>query len=198
MSGRTIDILKRGDTNMSRLGFLAGVVTTLSVIGLLQAQSPNASLTGRFTDPSKAIIVEVRDVAINVGTNIRYETVTNEVGEYYMSNLPPGTYRLEAQKAGFDTVIKPDVVLHVQEAVEINFEMMVGSTSESITVTGGAPTVQTATPELGAVIDSQTVRELPLNGRSWTDLATLQSGVTLVVTQINYTTGSGRGNRGFG
>ena len=183
---------------MHRLVLLAGIVAALPVIGLLDAQSPNASLTGRFTDPSKAIIADVRVVAINVGTNIRYETLTNGTGEYYIPNLPPGTYRLEAQKTGFNTVIKPDVVLHVQEAVEINFEMTLGSTSESITVTGGAPTVQTASPELGAVMDSQTVRELPLNGRSWTDLATLESGVALVETQINYTTGSGRGNRGFG
>lgn len=183
---------------MHRLVLLAGIVAALCFLGLLDAQSPNASLTGRFTDSSKAIIVEVRVVAINVGTNIRYETVTNGTGEYYIPNLPPGTYRIEAQKTGFSTVIKPDVVLHIQEAVEINFEMTLGSTSESITVTGGAPVVQIASPEFGAVIDSQTVRELPLNGRSWTDLATLQSGVALVETQINYTTGSGRGNRGFG
>jgi hypothetical protein len=183
---------------MRRLIGLAGTIVILLAIGSLEAQSPNASLTGLITDPSKAVIAEAIVIAINVGTNIRYEGPTNGTGEYYIPNLPPGTYRIEAQKPGFSTVIKPDVVLHVQEAVEINFEMTVGSASESITVVGGAPVVQTATSDLGTVIDSHTVRELPLNGRSWTDLASLQSGVTTVETQINYTTGSGRGNRGFG
>jgi hypothetical protein len=183
---------------MRGISVLVGIFATLIVAGRVNAQSPNASLTGRVTDPSKAIIADAVVVAINVGTNIRYEGPTNATGEYYLPNLPPGTYRIEAQKTGFNTVIKPGVVLHVQEAVEINFDMTLGSTSESITVTGGAPVVQSATSELGAVIDAQTTRELPLNGRSWTDLAALQPGVAGIDTQINYTTGSGRGNRGFG
>src|SRR5215469_15987381 len=119
MNDGTTQILKRSYGTMYRLVLLAGVAAALCFLGLLDAQSPNASLTGRFTDPSKAIIIEVRVAAINVGTNIRYETMTNGTGEYYIPNLPPGTYRIEAQKTGFNTVIKPDVVLHVQEAVEI-------------------------------------------------------------------------------
>jgi hypothetical protein len=177
---------------------MAGMLAVLSVTSPLKAQSPNASLTGQVTDPSKSIIAGARVVAISVDTNITYEGVTNETGEYYVPNLTPGTYRIELQKPGFSTVIKPAVVLHVQEAVEINFEMTLGSVSESITVTGGAPMVQLATSQLGAVVDSHTTRELPLNGRSWTNLAILQPGVAAVETQIDYTAGSGRGNRGFG
>lgn len=183
---------------MRKLSALLWVFALLSVVGFLNAQSPNASLIGRVTDPNKAIIVGAHLVVINLGTDISYEGVTNEAGEYDVPNIPPGTYRIEVQQTGFNVVIKPGVVLHVQEAVEINFELTVGSVSESVTVAGGAPVVGLATSALGAVVDAQTIRELPLNGRSWTDLATLQSGVAPVETQAPYTAGSSRGNRGFG
>jgi Carboxypeptidase regulatory-like domain/TonB dependent receptor/TonB-dependent Receptor Plug Domain len=183
---------------MRRTFALAGVLALFFASGFLYAQSPNASLTGRVTDSSRAVIVGARIAVISVSTNINYEGLTNGAGEYYVPNLPPGTYRIEAQETGFNMVIKPSVVLHVQEAVEINFELTVGSARESITVASGAPTVGLATSELGAVVDAQTIRELPLNGRSWTDLATLQAGVVPVETQNPYTAGSSRGNRGFG
>jgi hypothetical protein len=183
---------------MRRVSALTGVLAFLFAAAFLHAQSPNASLTGRVTDSSRAIIVGARIAVISVSTNINYEGLTNAAGEYYVPNLPPGTYRIEAQQDGFNTVIKPSVVLHVQEAVEINCELTVGSVSESITVAAGTPAVGLATSELGAVVDAQTIRDLPLNGRSWTDLATLQAGVAPVETQSAYTAGSSRGNRGFG
>ncbi len=181
-----------------RLSFIAAVLGFFWCGGFLRAQSPNASLTGRVTDPTKAVIVDARIVATNVATNVRSQGLTNGAGEYYIPDLLPGTYRIEAEKAGFNTVIKPEVVLHVQDAIEINFEMTLGSLSESVTIEAGAPMVHLASSDLGAVVDANSIRELPLNGRSWTDLATLQAGVSGVDTQINYTSGSGRGNRGFG
>ncbi len=162
------------------------------------AQSPNASATGQVTDSSKAIIVGAQVIAVNVNTNIRYEAATNGTGEYYFPNLLPGTYRIEAEKTGFKGVIKPSVVLHVQDNVEINFELTVGATSENVTVGGGEPLVQLATSSLGTVVDARTIRELPLNGRSWTDLATLQPGVVAIETQASYSAAADRGNRGFG
>jgi hypothetical protein len=183
---------------MQREAILVWFGAIFSLTTLAYAQSPNASATGRVTDSGKAIIVGARILAVNVGTNIRYEAITNGAGEYYLPNLLPGTYRIEAEKTGFNAVIKPDVVLHVQDAVEINFELAIGSASESITVRGGEPLVQLATSALGAVVDSRTIRELPLNGRSWTDLATLQPGVAAVETQASYSAAADRGNRGFG
>ena len=80
---------------------------------VLRAQSTNASLTGRITDPSKAAISDAKLAAIRVATNIRYETTTNASGEYYLTNLPPGLYQIEIEKTGFKKLIKPDVILHV-------------------------------------------------------------------------------------
>ena len=162
------------------------------------AQSPNASLRGRVTDASEAVIVGARILAINMGTNISYEGATNSAGEYYIPNLLPGTYRIEAEKTGFSSVLKPGVVLHIQEEVEINFELAIGALSDKITVEGGAPVVELSTSAPGTVVDSSAVRELPLNGRSWTDLATLQPGVVGIETQANYSAAADRGNRGFG
>jgi hypothetical protein len=181
---------------MEKIAALLWLVASFSLT--TYAQSPNASLSGRVTDTSKAVIVDARILAVNLGTNIGYEGVTNSAGEYYVPNLLPGTYRIEAQKSGFSTVIKPDIVLHVQEEVEINFEMVIGSVSQTVTVKGGSPMVELSTSAPGAVIDSTTVRELPLNGRSWTDLALLQPGVVGVETQASYTAAADRGNRGFG
>src|SRR4029077_5436862 len=86
----------------------------LSSSFVLYAQSTNASLTGRITDPSKALIVGARVVVISANTNVCYETRTNGSGESLLANLPPGSYRIEVEKPGFRKLIKPDVVLHVQ------------------------------------------------------------------------------------
>src|SRR5580698_5263458 len=90
---------------------------------VLRAQSTNATVTGRVTDPSNAVIADATVAAVNTGTNVRYESATNDSGEYYLANLPPGSYRIEIEKSGFKKLIKPDVILHVQDAIELNFEL---------------------------------------------------------------------------
>jgi hypothetical protein len=163
-----------------RSAFLA-VVCFLELAGTLCAQSTNASVAGRVSDPSNARIVGATIVAISAGTNIRNKTTTNGAGEYYLSNLAPGTYRIEVENPGFKKLIRPDVILHVQDASDIDFEMSIGSASESITVEGGAPLVNTESATVSAIIDSKFVEDLPLNGRSFQTLIMLTPGV--VVTQ---------------
>ena len=84
---------------------------------VLQAQTTNASLAGRVTDPSKALIVGAKVAAISVDTNIRYEGGTNSAGEFYLTNLFPGAYRIEIEKPGFKKLVRPDVFLQVQDAL---------------------------------------------------------------------------------
>src|ERR1700730_12241321 len=141
------------------------------------AQSTNASLTGRITDSSKAVTPDAKVSAINTGTRVRYETVTNETGSYYVTNLPPGTYRIEVEKLGFKAVLKSDVILHVQDALEINFEMVLGSASESVTVRGGAPLLDTESSTMGTVVEQRKAVELPLNGRNVVNLIELAASV---------------------
>src|SRR5580693_459028 len=149
---------------------------------ILRSQSTNASITGRVTDPSKALIVGANVAAVSSGTSFRYEAVTNASGEYYLTNLPPGTYRIEIEKIGFKKLIKPDVTLHVQDAVELNFELTLGSTSETITVEAGAPLVNTESGTVSTVIDRTLVDNLPLNGRSFQTLIMLAPGVVVTAT----------------
>src|SRR5258708_5245022 len=118
--------------------------------GELRAQSTNASVTGYITDPAKAVIVGAKVIVINVDTNVRYEGTTNGVGSYDVVNLPPGACRIEVEKPGFKTVVKSDVVLHVQDTAAINFEMALGSASEIVTVTAGGVRLPTPDPSAGA------------------------------------------------
>jgi Carboxypeptidase regulatory-like domain/TonB dependent receptor-like, beta-barrel len=146
---------------------------------ILRAQSTNASLTGRITDPSKALIVDAKIAAMSADTNLRYETATNGSGEYYLANVPPGPYRIEVEKPGFKKLIKPDVILHVQDALKIDFEMTLGAASETITVESGAPLVNTESATVSTVIDRTFVENLPLNGRSFQNLIMLTPGAVL-------------------
>ena len=151
----------------------------LSSMPVLRAQSTGASLSGRVTDPSKSLIADAKIDAINTATNFHYETTTNNSGEYYLTNLPPGRYQIEIEKPGFKKLIKPDVTLHVQDAREIDFEMTLGSASENITVKGGAALVNTESGTVSTVIDRTFVENLPLNGRSFQTLIMLTPGVVV-------------------
>jgi len=143
----------------------------------LHAQSTSASVTGRVTDPRKAVIREAQVTAINTGTGIRYQGLTNETGTYYVSNLPPGRYRIEVEKLGFKAVIQAGVILHVQDAVEVNFEMILGSASESVTVDGSSPPLDTESATVGTVVEQRKANELPLNGRNVFNLIVLAPSV---------------------
>jgi hypothetical protein len=130
---------------------------------ILGAQSTNASLTGRITDPSKALIVDAKVAASSAGTNIRYETRTYGSGDD-LANLSPSPYRMEIEKPGFKKLVKSDVILHVQDALEIDFEMTLGDASETITVEAGAPLMNTESGTVSTVIDRAFVENLP-NGK---------------------------------
>jgi hypothetical protein len=144
---------------------------------VVHAQSTSASLTGRITDPHKAVISDAKVTAINTGTEIHYLGLTNETGTYYISNLPPGRYRIEAEKLGFKAVIQSGVILHVQDAVEVNFEMTLGSASESVTVEGSTPPLDTESATVGTVVEQRKANELPLNGRNVFNLIVLAPSV---------------------
>src|SRR5208337_1572478 len=100
-------------------------------------------------------------------------------------SLPPGNYRVEIEKPGFKKLVKPDVLLHVQDALEINFEMTLGPASETITVEGGAPLAETESGTVSTVVDRKFVENLPLNGRSFQTLTMLTPGVVVTATAFD-------------
>jgi outer membrane receptor protein involved in Fe transport len=122
---------------------------------------PTATLTGRVTNPSGTVVAGVRVEATNVETNVTFTGETNAEGRYYIPDLPPGTYRVIVQKFAFVTIVKPNVELHVQDLIALNFSIEVGSVVESVTVEEGAPLIQ-ASPQRGGDFVSREARDLPL------------------------------------
>ena len=128
-------------------------------------------------------------MAASASTGTEYDASTNASGVYNLPNLPPGPYRLKVEKSGFKTLIRPDVILHVQDVLSLNFVMQVGSTSQTIYVEAGAPLLGTQTAAVSTVIENRFVENLPLNGRSFGSLLDLIPGVVLTPTAGFYEQG---------
>src|SRR5438552_2764372 len=150
-------------------------VLCLSLIGF--GQTTNATIMGRVLDPSKAAVVGADVQATNVETGSTYKGATNGAGLFSIPGVSPGNYRISVTKPGFRSIMKPDVVLHLQEVVALNFDLPVGSASEVVTVTAGAPMVNTIDASVSTVIDQTYIANMPLNGRSFQDLILLTPGV---------------------
>ena len=157
--------------------FALAIALAFSTSGLALAQSSNGTIGGVVTDPSHALVAQATVRAVNTGTNLPYETQTNQAGAYLLPALPPGDYRLEVEKTGFKTAVRPGVALHVQDTLEMNFELAVGAKSETMTVEGAAPMVNTQDATVSTVVNRQFIENIPLNGRSFQSLLLLTPGV---------------------
>src|ERR1700676_4172552 len=161
------------------------------------AQVSGATLSGTGTDATGAILPSVHVSIRNTATGITRGITVDAVGFYTAPNLLPGNYEVTFSASGFATEVNRGITLTVGAQQVLNASMRVGQISQQVTVTGEAPTVELASSALNAVVEAPTIVGLPLNGRSWTDLASLQPGVAGVETQVAFGD-SGRGNRGFG
>ena len=185
----------KGNPVVSMFASLA-VIVLLSVQG--HAQVAGAMVTGTVTDPSGAVIPNAQISITNTAKGITTNVTTNSAGFYAVSNLIPGPYQVTIRAEGFQTEFRSGLTLTVGEQQVLNAALSLGQTSQTIEISGEAPTVELTSSAISAVVNSTTVRELPLNGRSWTDLATLQPGVNAIQTQVAFTAGADRGIRGFG
>jgi hypothetical protein len=143
------------------------------------AQSPVGTISGIVNDSSGAAIAGADVLVVNDATRVQSPGKTNQEGIYLVSNLPPGPYLIQVSRAGFKTIIKPDITLNVQDALSLNFTLPVGAISEIVTIEGGAPLVNTESASVGTVIDRRFVESLPLNGRSFNTLLQLTPGVVI-------------------
>ncbi len=148
------------------------------------AQTEKASISGRTTDQTNAVVPDAEVEIRNTDTGIVTSTKTNDQGVYAFPSLPPGNYVMNVRKQGFRTVSVTDVKLYVQDNISRNFVMQVGSSAESVTVVAQseAGLVNTIGSELGTVITQEAIHELPLNGRNFTQLLTLTPGATPIST----------------
>ena len=163
------------------IAFLVAVALALPLAG----QSPNGSISGIVLDTSNRAIAGADILAINDLTGMTSSSKTNPEGIYVLRDLRPGPYRLQVGKAGFKTLVKPDIILNVQDALFINFTLPVGATLEVVTVHGGAPLVNTESASVSTVVDRNFVESLPLNGRSFNTLLALTPGVTIAPASVS-------------
>lgn len=157
----------------------------LTLATICSAQSPTGTISGIVFDPSGGVVAAAEILIVSDTTSVQYPTKTDSEGIYLVANLPPGPYRIQVSKIGFKTIIKPDIVIHVQDALAINFRLPLGAVSEIVTVQGGAPLVDTESGSVSTVIDRQLVDNLPLNGRSFNTLLQLTPGVVIAPANFN-------------
>src|SRR5579862_5385154 len=147
------------------------------------SQTDSASLSGRVTDPSGAAIVGADVTVTNTATGVSNRMKTNEAGVYNFSVLSPGSFRLTVRSTGFQQVQRDDLVLHVQDRISANVALPIGSSDQTVIVTGESSLVNTESAVVGTVVSRDFVANLPLNGRSIQSLITLTPGV--VVTNVS-------------
>jgi len=185
--------------NLRALCVLAVVIAAIhGVPGHVYAQVTGGTISGTVTDSAGKVLPNVHISITNLATEVGREVTTNEEGFYSAPNLLPGTYEMKFSAPGFKTEAQRGITLTVAASVSLDQMLRVGSITETVLVQSEVPAVQTSSSDISSVVNATTVRELPLNGRSWTDLAQLQAGVSAIHTQPDFSAGTDRGNRGFG
>lgn len=138
------------------------ISATAALLCLTAFAQDRGTFVGTVTDPTGAAVPNVKVGIVQISTNLRVDTVTNAVGQYRVPNLPVGSYRISFEAAGFKTSVREGVTVGVTDVIRIDARLELGSTSESLTVTAEAPILQTETPEVGTLMGTKQVIDLPL------------------------------------
>jgi len=153
------------------------LVPVLLFVCLCAAQEFRSTLTGKVTDPSGAVVVNVKVTAIKSDTNSRFETVTNSDGLYTIPFLPPGPYSVTAEASGFKKYLQSGIQIGSDTRVSQDIPLAIGTASESVTVSADVAQLESVSASAGQVITTHEVESLPVNGRAPMDLAILGYGV---------------------
>ena len=171
----------------------AGFLTLALILGLMAipaSAQESGTILGTVKDTSGGSVPAAKVTVTNTDTNDMRTVTTDDDGTYRVAGLRPGRYSVKVEKDGFKTTTQASLVLDVASQIVVNPTMEVGSATQEVTVTGEAPVINTTTSSLGNVINDQTISELPMNGRNFTDLTLLSPGVVA-------TTHSGLGDAGL-
>jgi hypothetical protein len=181
---------------IGRRGLLVYLLLALTAVPTpIYAQVAGATLAGTATDSSGAVVPNAKVSIKNTATGVVRDIETDSAGFYSAPNLLPGVYDITAVSPGFSTYMQKGITLTVGASLVLNISFRIGEVSQQVDVSAAAPAVQLSSSTISAEVNSTTVRELPLNGRDWTQLAALQPGVTSIRVEAGPTD---RGNRGFG
>ena len=168
-------------------GKCRGLFRTLKLLSLLSlvsclllayspAQTTNGLITGVVTDSTGAFLPGVQVNVTDLGTGQSRATITNSSGAYILPQLSPGVYKLTVSKDGFTSVSHENVALQVNQSVTLDFQLAVGSTAQTVEVTGAPPQLNTTSSTLTDVVSHDETVGLPLNGREFTQLTLLTPG----------------------
>jgi hypothetical protein len=166
--------------------------------GPARAQVSGATLSGLITDENGGPVPDANVAVKNLGTGAVRELKTNSDGFYSTPNLIPGSYEVRVAAKGFQTLVQKEITLNVGAQQSLNLSLKVGQLTQTVEVSAAPPEVQTTSSTISDTVDSTTVRQLPLNGRDWTSLATLEPGVVSIPNQATTSFRANKGNRGFG
>ena len=159
---------------LTRFGTLIAV---LFLPALAAAQGTTGSISGTITDAQKAVMPGVTIVVTHADTGTSRTQVSDEHGRYRVLDLPPGTYTATAELSGFLKVTRNQLVVAIGQDTLADMQMQVGGVTEEVTVSGESSAVSIGNTVAGGVVTTKQIAELPLNGRSFLQLATLQPGV---------------------
>ncbi|MGH9744302.1 MAG: carboxypeptidase regulatory-like domain-containing protein [Candidatus Acidiferrum sp.] len=151
----------------------------------VSAQIDRGAIVGTVHDASGAAVPKAALTITNKATGVEVQTSADDVGDYQVLALIPGVYSVKVSAPGFDSVLHAGIQLHVQDRLSINFTLKVGSIKQEVVVTAGEPLLQTQTADVGNVVDTQSINDLPLNGRRYADLALLEPGVQKLYAAAN-------------
>src|SRR5271154_4027923 len=162
---------------LNGLWFLAAAFLLLSLTEWMSpaamAQQGNAAINGVVKDPTSAAIPNAQVELTNVATSVVRTTTTNSDGAYAFPSVVPGVYTMRASATGFSAVTQSAITLEVSQTATYDFQLTVGTAQQNITVNAAeGAALETATSELGTVVNTKEVTDLPLNGRNFTQLLT--------------------------
>jgi hypothetical protein len=179
----------------------ASILTLLLMLACtsyMRAQVSGGTIFGTVTDPSQAAVVHAKVEVRNTNTNLVHQIDTNGAGFYSVPNLVPGPYDVRVVFSGFAVAVHTGLSLTVGGDLEVNIQLRIGSDVQMVEIRGEPAAVDTTTGTISGVVNETTVRELPLNARDWTALATLEPGVATIRTQPALTISNNRPIRGLG
>jgi Carboxypeptidase regulatory-like domain/TonB dependent receptor len=186
---------------MSRRRSSLLAATAAAIASLFLAQPAGAQslarLRGTVTDEQNAVVANARIVVRNQATGEERTAASDATGEYQVSALPVGVYRIEVQADGFQARAVTDLRVEVAQTAVQNLRLSVGGVAEEVSVVGEAPVIQSDTTSVGQVIDQRTVQEIPLNGRHFVDLGLLIPGSVAPQPATGFLTAPLRGQGSF-
>ena len=160
-----------------RLRVIVAVILLVITASFAAAQITSATISGTIKDETGGVLPGVDVVVTNVETGLMRSVVTDANGYFTLPGLPPGKYETRATLQGFRTGVQNGIALAVAQQAGLNMVLKVGTTEETITVSGESALVETRSAALSAIVLGKTIEELPLNGRNYITLATLQPGI---------------------